>query len=323
MSDDPHPTWDDEPEDDEKSDWETDPDLWPVPRQPLKPLSLKDFLALEIPPRKLLLAPVLPAQAIAMLYGPRGCGKTHVAVGMSLAVATGSPFLRWRAPEPKRVLYIDGEMPAGALQERLEAAKARFANPHLADINLEVLAADTYRDGLPDLSTREGRRDFAPVLEGFDLLVADNISTLCRTGKENEAESWSELQSWALQQRRAGRSTLFLHHAGKGGDQRGTSRREDVMDTVMKMSRPQDYTAQEGARFILEYTKARGFAGEEAEPFEAWLRGGEWTVRDATSARDEKILALKAEGLTQREIADEVGCGLGTVNRALMKQEKG
>jgi putative DNA primase/helicase len=91
------------------------------------------------------------------------------------------------------------------------------------------------------------------------------------------------------------------------------------MDTVMKLSLPKDYSAQEGARFVLEYTKARGFAGEDAEPFEAWLRDGVWTVREATSARDEQIIALKAGGLTQREIATEVGCGLATVNRVLKR----
>lgn len=289
-----------------------------LPR-PLRPMPLVDFLALKIPPRQMLLGPVLPMQGIAMLFGPRGCGKTHVAVGMALAVATGSPFLRWNAPTPKRVLYIDGEMPAGALQERLEAAKAKLLNPGLAERNFEILAADTYRDGLPDLSCAEGREAFAPILNGFDLVIADNISTLCRTGKENEAESWGELQGWALSQRRAGRSVLFLHHAGKGGEQRGTSRREDVMDTVMKLSLPQDYTAPEGARFIVEYTKARGFAGEDAEPFEAWLRDGAWTVRDATSARDEQIAALKAEGHSQRDIAAEVGCGVATVNRVLKR----
>jgi putative DNA primase/helicase len=295
---------------------------WPPagePTQPLRPLPLEQFLALEIPPRKMLLGPVLPMQAIAMLYGPRGCGKTHVALGAGLAVATGTAFLRWLAPEPRRVLYIDGEMPAGALQERLAAAKAKVLNPSFADRNFEILAADTYRDGLPDLSTSEGRAAFAPALEGFDLIIADNISTLCRTGKENEAESWGELQGWALTQRRAGRSVLFLHHAGKGGDQRGTSRREDVMDTVMKLSRPQDYTAQEGARFVLEYTKARGFAGVDAESFEAWLRNGEWQVGEATSARDEQIIALKADGLKQREIAAEVGSGVATVNRVLKR----
>jgi putative DNA primase/helicase len=322
MTDDPHGRWNQAANEPETVSEYFEPVRAVEQPQPLRPMPLADFLALVIPPRRLLLAPVLPMQAITMLYGPRGCGKTHVAVGIGLAVATGTAFLRWQASEPRRVLYIDGEMPAGALQVRLDAAKRKVLNPSFAERNFQILAADIYRDGLPDLSSADGREAFAPALEGFDLVIVDNISTLCRTGKENEAESWGELQGWALAQRRAGRSVLFLHHAGKGGDQRGTSRREDVMDTVMKMSRPQDYKAQEGARFIIEYTKARGFAGDEAEPFEAWLKDGHWTIRDATSARDEAIRALSAEGNSQRDIASELGCGLATVNRVLKRMGK-
>lgn len=286
---------------------------------PLQPLGLADFLALDIPPRRMLLAPIIAEQAIAMLYGPRGCGKTHIALGLGLAVAAGNRFLRWEAPAPRRVLYIDGEMPAVALKERLAAAIIGLPNRSFAELNFQLLAADCRRDGLPDLATTAGREAFAPILEGHDMLILDNISTLCRTGKENEADSWCELQGWALEQRRAGRSVLFLHHAGKGGDQRGTSRREDVMDTVMKLSRPSDYQASEGARFVVEFTKARGIFGDDAESFEANLKDGAWSMRAATCARDERIVELKAEGLSQRDIAKEVGCGPATVNRVLKR----
>jgi hypothetical protein len=33
-----------------------------------------------------------------------------------------------------------------------------------------------------------------------------------------------------LEQRAAGRSVLLVHHAGKGGGQRGTSRKEDTLE---------------------------------------------------------------------------------------------
>ena len=49
------------------------------------------------------------------------------------------------------------------------------------------------------------------------------------------------VQEWILQLRRRGISVLIVHHAGKGGDQRGTSAKEDVLDTVIKLSRPDDY----------------------------------------------------------------------------------
>jgi len=290
---------------------------------PLAPLPLPEFLALDIPPRKNLLAPIIAEKSVNMLFGPRGCGKTHLGVGIAVAVATGTRFLRWQAQQSRRVLYIDGEMPTAALMERFKAATDGIANASALDHCLVILASDLRLDGLPDLSTAEGQERFAPVLEGFDLIVADNISTLCRSGKENEAESWSTLQGWALTQRRAGRSVLFLHHAGKGGEQRGTSRREDIMDTVIKLSRPADYQAGQGARMIVEFTKARGIMGDDAEAFEAQLKDGEWSQRSAVNVRDEQIMTLHGEGLAQRAIADEMKIGVATVNRVIKRHTAG
>ena len=85
----------------------------------LRPLDLKKFLKLAIKPREMLLDPILPEKGLAMLYAARGTGKTHVALGIAFAIATGTKFLKWTAPKPRRVLLIDGEMPAAALQERL------------------------------------------------------------------------------------------------------------------------------------------------------------------------------------------------------------
>jgi hypothetical protein len=45
-----------------------------------------------------------------MLYASRGARKTHVALGIAYAVATGSAFLKWWAPRARRVLPVDGEM---------------------------------------------------------------------------------------------------------------------------------------------------------------------------------------------------------------------
>lgn len=91
------------------------------------------------------------------------------------------------------------------------------------------------------------------------------------------------------------------------------------MDTVIKLSRPSDYVATEGARIVVEFTKARGIIGGDAEAFEAQLRDGEWSFRSASNARDDRIMALHGEGLKQREIAIEIGCGAATVNRVLKR----
>jgi AAA domain len=78
-------------------------------------------------------------------------------------------------------------------------------------------------------STRRRSGALKPLIADVDLIVIDNISTLVRTGCENESDSWRPVQEWGLQQRRAGRAVLFVHHTNKSGAQRGTSSREHVM----------------------------------------------------------------------------------------------
>jgi hypothetical protein len=85
----------------------------------LKPLERSEFLELQIPAREMLLSPTLPAKGLAMLYAARSVGKTRVALGIALAVATGGQFLNWSSTKPRRVLCIDGGLPDSDLQTRL------------------------------------------------------------------------------------------------------------------------------------------------------------------------------------------------------------
>jgi hypothetical protein len=76
----------------------------------LKSIGFDDFLALNMPPREMLLDPILPERSLAMLYAQRGIGKTLLSLSIGLAVASGCPLLRWHAPRQRRVLYVDGEL---------------------------------------------------------------------------------------------------------------------------------------------------------------------------------------------------------------------
>ncbi len=281
-------------------------------------LTLNELLTREFPPREMVLAPWLPTKGLAMLYGPRGIGKTHVALRAAHAVATGGTFLRWHAPQPRRVLILDGEMPAEVLQSRLaEIVDAAVAEPPAPDY-LRLLALDQQEDGL-DLSDAADWPRLEDAIGEAEVILADNISSLVLGGRENEAESWLPVQDWALRQRRAGRSVVFVHHAGKGGQQRGTSRREDVLDTVLALRRSDDYQPDEGARFQVHYEKARGFHGEDAKPFEAALGASGWTMRDLADADMARVVALHKDGLSIRDIAAETGFSKGRVERMLAK----
>ena len=279
---------------------------------------VNDFMAEDIPPRKCILSPWLPEQGLAMIYAPRGIGKTFFSLEIAQAVASGSSFSGWQAQRAAPVLYLDGEMAQADLQERFKAI-AQGKLPIAKDY-FRIVTPDKQAFGMPNLSDPRSHALIRPMVEDAKLIIVDNISTLCRGGSENDAESWDIVQNWALGLKAQGRSVMFIHHAGKSGGQRGTSKREDVLDTVINLKRPSDYQAKEGARFEVHFEKARGFSGPESEPFELSLQtegeGYRWDQKSLEDSTYHKVIKLaKQEGMSQSDIANEVGVNKSTVSR--------
>jgi hypothetical protein len=283
---------------------------------------IRDFLALELPPRDHILTPWLPTQGLAMVYAPRGVGKTFFALGVAYAVASAGKFLGWKAPQAKGVLIIDGEMPAAVLQERLaNIVTASDVEPTAA---LRLITPDCQPKRMLDLTDADDQAALSGHLDNIDFIIVDNISTLCRTGRENEAEGWLPVQQWALQQRASGRSVLFVHHAGKGGAQRGTSRREGILDTVIALKHPPDYTPEQGASFEVHFEKSRGFYGQDSKPFEARLitdaKGRQaWAVRGLEDSTFDRVVNLHQESLSPKDICIELGIHRSQVSRHLKR----
>lgn len=298
------------------------------PETGLRAVNVGDFLSMPLPARGQVLAPFLPEQGLSMVYAPRGLGKTWVSLTCAWAIASGQAALgRWQAPRPRRVLFIDGEMPAAVLRDRLAGIVAGCnGEPPEADF-FRILTPDLQPDAMPNLATRAGQDAVEPLLDGVECVVLDNLATLAREGRENDAESWLPVQAWLLSLRRRGLSVLLVHHAGKGGQQRGTSAREDVLDAVVALRRPSDYEPEQGARFEVHYEKARGACGAEVAPFEARLvlDGGvaSWGTQDLDDAELEQVRKLLSEGLSVRDIAEETGLSKSRVGRLKKRVEGG
>ena len=285
-----------------------------------KPLDLHDLVALEVPPSEMVLAPIIPAKGLVMLYAFRGGCKTHTAHGIAGAVSTGGKFLKWTAPKPRKVLLVDGELPIEELQQRLRQVTSHTT---VERGMFEILAADRVRDGIGNFADIKTQNDLDAHLKGVELLILDNLSSLTSVIRDNDAKSWNPIQFWLLRLRRRGISVFVVHHAGKDGAQRGTSRREDVLDTSLSLRRPSDYDPRQGARFEVHIEKGRGLHGDDAKPFEAQLEVRDsacfWTLRDITDVNEARIVALLDDGLSIREIADETGIPKSTVARIKKK----
>lgn len=298
-------------------------------KPPLKVIGLHEFMATELPVREPILTPTILTQSLNMIHGWRGLGKTHMSLGIFYAVGTGSTFLNWKADKARKVLLIDGEMPGAALQERLAAIIASTGVEPQPGY-LSILTPDLQHGAMPDLATFEGQEAVCAIVDKVEaeLIIVDNLSCLVRGGgRENDAESWLSVSEWALMQRQKGRSILFIHHSGKNGQQRGTSKREDLLDVVIGLRRPPDYDPASGACFEIHFEKARHLSGDDVTPIEAQLTTDHngictWEWRKIADSTFDRVVSLANEGLSQSEIANELEINRSNVSRAWRKADE-
>jgi KaiC/GvpD/RAD55 family RecA-like ATPase len=292
-----------------------------------RPFDLPELVMMELKPRTFVLDPILPVKSIAMLYSWRGSGKTFflLEVTYSIAAAAGNCFY-WSIPDPRPVLYVDGEMDSTELQERMRAI-VRAHEGKMADPGMMRFITPDLEDRSPEIITPDGRRRIEDQLKGGELLILDNLSSLIPSGEERETEDWAIVQEWLLKLRRAGYTTLFAHHAGKGGGQRGTSNREDVLNLVINLRRPQDYNPEDGLRAEIHFEKIRGRAtGQAVQPFEIRLATDDqgrssWAVRPLKELLERQAYQMLAAGMNNREIAEDLKMSRYQVYRLRKKFE--
>ena len=281
-------------------------------------VTYSELLKMDLPPRENLIDPFLPTAGLCMIYAKRGVGKTFFALELMTSLAYGVDFLIFKITRPAKVLYIDGEMPANAIQERLAKIEQRM-KPNINMIEPVIITPDLQSGFMPNLATIKGQNQINKYIEGVDLVIIDNLSTLCNYGKENDAESWMPVQQWILYLRRLKISVVLIHHAGKGGNQRGTSRREDILDTVICLKHPSDHEPSNGAQFELHFEKARGMVGDEAKPILCQLTDSGWIVTALENSNYERVVELANDGLKGFEIAEELDLSKGYVSKLLKK----
>lgn len=287
---------------------------------------VRDVMEYTFKTRECLLSPWLRTQSLNMVHAWRGVGKTHFSLNVAYAVASGGSWLTWKAAVPRKVLYLDGEMPGASIQTRL-AAIGLATDVEPPPGYLRILTPDMQPDGItPNLATAEGREAVNGMIEpDTALIVVDNLSALVRgAGRENDADSWDSIATWALQLRARGHAVLFVHHSGKSGAQRGTSKREDILDSVLCLKRPADYDMREGARFEIHFEKGRDDKGDDVAPIEANLvesPGGSarWVHGKVEDAELRRAAELKNDGVLQADIAEALGKTRHQVTRLIRR----
>jgi putative DNA primase/helicase len=210
---------------------------------------------------------VLRERDYGMLFAERGIGKTWWSLACALALAGGGRAAFLKAARPRRVVYVDGEMPLEDMRDRINALLRGMSDQEIvqASMNFTLVNRDLHEElFLPSLTSDVGRDDWAAWLESKapDLVVLDNISSLTSGSIENNEEDWAPIGKWAVHQRRQ-RAVAWVHHASRGGTARGTSKREDPMDFVWKLRGVE--SQETGALVTLHWDKGRNVVDDVLE----------------------------------------------------------
>lgn len=272
-------------------------------------LRLDEFFAQQIPDHAMLLGPI-HEQDVGFLAAWRGTGKTLFNLSLAVAIASGIDFLGWEAPAPRPVLYVDGEMPFPLLRAHLNTVidtfKPRVPRGQQFDpAMLRILTPDVQPDGLlPSLANKGGRQRMDDVVQDACFVVYDNLSCLVGGNAENDVEEYWPVREYQQSIRRRGIASILVHHAGKGGDQRGHSGKQDLLDLSILLEPPAERERCSGAKFKLRFDKVRRDLPWLRDLDVELKRGNppEWTHRTIGEAVEEIVQKLAEEGHTQREI---------------------
>ena len=290
----------------------------------LKPISYHDFINLKHKEREYVLKPILPVGGLIEIFSKSGYGKTTLGLSFAMAISTGSTFLKWDAPKSRKTLYVDGEMSSYEMKERMVGAYRQFNKTD--NDNFAILSTDLMRNTLPDIATIIGQKKFTSIIKDYDVVVLDNMSCLVWSGNENDAESWRPIQRWLIQLRSLGKTVIMLHHAGKSGTSRGTSKRHDIIDTIIKLDRPVGYKNEEGLKIQLSYEKCRSFVGKDASTIglEYKLVDGvaKWKAFDIVDEKLRDIVELDKRGLSQTKIAEQLNLSQGEVSKRIKRAKE-
>lgn len=221
-----------------------------------------ELASMKVPPREMIVAPFIATGSLNLVVAPRGLGKTFFGMELCKAVTTGTAFFEWHVPVPRDVLFLDGEMPTEMLQERFAFLYQGSISDRLFILPSEALWT---KDKPLNLNEPESQQRVQALLDALDtqgrkppLIIMDNLSSLSFGVDENDNTMQDSILRWLMGLRHQGYSVLLVHHTGKNGEQRGASRREDFLDTSIRLSKPDGGAQGEGAAFKIEFTKERG-----------------------------------------------------------------
>ncbi|HAL70689.1 MAG TPA: hypothetical protein DCP71_02840 [Verrucomicrobiales bacterium] len=280
-----------------------------------------DTLALE--QRPALMGHWMKRGDLGYLFAPRGAGKSWMAMLIGHAVAEGRPLGLWEAGESALpVIYFDAEMNLADVKARAHLIGIHQSPRFQFLSNERLFLAQGHGVNIADPVHQQA---LSRLLEDGCLFIIDNLSTAQLGMAENDNDSFDAIRDWLLTLRHRSITVLIVHHAGRNGMMRGSSRREDMAHWILSLK---DDTEEGGLRkaFTTAFAKVRNCSGTQARPLR-WILDTyqqplkvDCTLHEGTEA----MLCHIRDGVNRAgDLAEMMGVHVGTVSKWARKLEAG
>jgi hypothetical protein len=193
--------------------------------------SLQDIFAMEDTPIEYLIPDLLPKPGTVLIHGKGGCGKTMAVLTLAKHIARGIPFSVRGADVPVeqgKVLWLNGDQNSRRMRKQFQDLEFTAADPVVVQNKVSMLWYPWF------IQQIEEHRP--------SLVVWDSV-TACMRGcayDQNKAEYAEPIYWYSAENGESFPATtiVFIHHAAKSGDFRGTSALQDAVDESWAIHRP-------------------------------------------------------------------------------------
>ncbi|MGD9746471.1 MAG: AAA family ATPase [Verrucomicrobiales bacterium] len=271
------------------------------------------LLNLDIPIRPNILGEWFREGDYGFIFAPRGHGKTWLALLIGNAISRGAGLKEWAGSNvSRRTIYLDAEMNLPDMQDR-----ARLIG--IDSEEFEWLQHERVLEawGRPiNIALIEDQEALEELLMDGDVLIIDNLSTATHGLEENNNDDFDHLKQWLLRLRRRRISVVVIHHAGRNGNMRGGSRREDMAHWILSLK--DDSGDEDVKSFVTQFVKCRNCSTKSAPPLRWTIstQNGQLTLDCAKHSGSEAMLELIRQGVrSANELARELDVTAGCVSK--------
>ena len=302
--------------------------------QGLTTLTLNQFVAKTYPPITYYMYPIISNECLGMIFALPGKGKTLFALELAWRCSQGLDFMDWKFNnmiKPPPVLYVEGEMSATQVQDRVSSMVERDRG--LKDFDLDnfyiAVLKEQPNESYQKLKTPEGRLNVQNSADEIykktgkkPIIFLDNVRFLMGNFNEKEGQDWIDFVLWLATLRAKGYSTYFLHHAVNTGEKAsGSGYQDSNLDVNIKLSQPDensatDHSSDHFTQIQFEFKKMRENVIGQMTPFIMVVdrNKGSWSKFPVLNKTERKIKSMLDSGKSAKDIINPEKEGMSKAN---------